>query len=116
MVQARVSHIDTAARQLSCEDGNRIDYDLLSLDVGSSPRILPGVLSPRRNNVDLSVAKNVRTGASTSVSVRLEVLNLFNIVQWAAPASAAFNNSSFGQITSQANNARMAQFTVRVGF
>jgi hypothetical protein len=68
--------------------------------------------------VDLSVAKNVRTGASTSVAVRMEVLNLLNTVQWAglSATSSAFNNSTFGQITSQANNARMVQFTVRVGF
>jgi hypothetical protein len=83
---------------------------------GNAPRILPGILSPRRNNVDLSVSKNIRTGASTSFSVRMEVLNIFDIVQWAAPQSSAFGNSSFGQITSQANNARMVQFTLRLGF
>ena len=77
---------------------------------------LPGVRSPWRNNVDLSVSKNVRTGGATSLSVRFEVLNLFNQVQWAAPASTAFGNSSFGQITNQANNMRMVQATVRVGF
>jgi hypothetical protein len=83
---------------------------------GNAPRILPGVLSPTRNNVDLSIAKNVQTPGNTSLSLRLEVLNLFNIVQWAAPASAAFGNSSFAQITSQANNARFVQFTIRYGF
>jgi hypothetical protein len=85
---------------------------------GNAPRILPGVLSPRRNNVDLSVAKNVRPGAATTLSLRLEVINLFNIVQWAGLSTqgAAFNNSSFGQITNQANNARMIQFTFRLGF
>jgi len=44
------------------------------------------------------------------------VLNVFNQVQWAAPASAAFGNSSFGQITNQANNMRMVQATVRFQF
>ena len=85
---------------------------------GNAPRILPGVLSPRRNNVDLSIAKNVRTGASTSVALRLEVLNVLNTVQWAglSATGSAFNNSTFGQITAQANNARMMQFTIRVGF
>jgi hypothetical protein len=83
---------------------------------GNAPRTLPGVYSPWRNNVDLSVSKNVRTGGGTSASVRLEVLNLFDIVQWAAPASSAFNNSSFGQINNQANNMRMVQFTVRFAF
>ena len=67
---------------------------------GNAPRTLPGVLSPWRNNVDLSVEQERRAPAArTSLSVRMEVLNLFNMVQWAAPASAAFGNSSFGQIT-----------------
>jgi hypothetical protein len=48
--------------------------------------------------------------------VRMEVLNIFNIVQWASPASSAFGNSSFGQLTNQANNMRMIQFTIRFSF
>jgi trimeric autotransporter adhesin len=82
---------------------------------GNAPRTL-GVYSPWRNNVDLSVSKNVRTGGSTSATVRLEVLNIFNIVQWAAPASSAFGASNFGQVTAQANNMRMIQFTLRFAF
>jgi hypothetical protein len=58
----------------------------------------------------------VKTGHGTAATVRLEVLNMFNIVQWAAPASSAFGNSSFGQITAQANNMRMVQFTLRFQF
>jgi hypothetical protein len=82
---------------------------------GNAPRTL-GVYSPWRNNIDLSVSKNVKTGGSTSATVRLEVLNMFNIVQWAAPASSAFGASNFGQITAQANNMRMIQFTLRFQF
>jgi len=80
---------------------------------GNAPRTLPGVLSPWRNNVDLGVIKQIRTGGQTSASLRLEVLNMFNIVQWAAPASSSFGNSSFGQINTQANNMRMVQFMFR---
>jgi len=83
---------------------------------GNAPRTLPGVYSPWRNNVDLSVSKNVRTGGQTSATIRLEVLNMFNIVQWAAPASSQFGNSAFGQINNQANNMRMIQFTLRFAF
>lgn len=83
---------------------------------GNAPRILPGILSPRRNNVDLSVSKQVRSGASTSVTVRLEVLNVFNQVQWAAMASNAFGATQFGQVNNQATNMRMWQFTFRFGF
>jgi hypothetical protein len=82
---------------------------------GNAPRTL-GVYSPWRNNIDLSASKNVRTGGTTSATVRLEVLNMFNIVQWAAPASSSFGNSSFGQLNTQANNMRMIQFTVKFAF
>jgi len=83
---------------------------------GNAPRMLPGVLSPWRNNVDLSVSKQVRTGGQTSASARVEVLNLLNNVQWAAPASLAFGNASFAQVRNQANNMRMMQFTFRFAF
>jgi hypothetical protein len=83
---------------------------------GDAPRVLPGVMSPWRNNVDLGILKSVRTGGNTSASIRIEVLNLFNQVQWAAMASSVFGNSAFGQITNQANNARMVQFTARFQF
>jgi hypothetical protein len=83
--------------------------------LGNAPRML-GVLSPWRNNVDFGLSKSVRTGGGTSAQFRLEVLNMFNIVQWAAPASSAFGNSSFGQINNQANNMRMVQFTLRFQF
>ena len=82
---------------------------------GKASRTL-GVYSPWRNNVDLSVSKQVKTGGSTAANIRLEVLNMLHIVQWAAPASSSFGNSSFGQITSQANNMRMLQFTLRFQF
>jgi hypothetical protein len=82
---------------------------------GNAPRTL-GVYSPWRNNIDLSVSKQVKTGGSTAATVRLEVLNMFNIVQWAAPASSSFGAANFGQITTQANNMRMVQFTLRFQF
>ena len=59
--------------------------------------------------------RTVKTGGQTTANIRLEVLNMFNIVQWAAPASRVFGNSSFGQINNQANNMRMIQFTLRFG-
>jgi hypothetical protein len=83
---------------------------------GNAPRTLPGVYSPWRNNMDLSVSKSFNTGKGTNLNARMEVLNLLNLVQWAAPASSAFGNSSFGQITNQANNMRLIQFTARFQF
>jgi len=82
---------------------------------GNEPRILPGVYSPWRKNTDLGINKAFNLPARTSATVRMEVLNLFNQAQWAAPNSS-FGSSSFGRVTSQANNARMIQFTVRYQF
>ncbi len=96
---------------------NRAAFQAVPINrFGNAPRVLPGVYSPWRNNMDLSVSKNVRTGASTSASIRLEVLNVLNTVQWAAPTSGAFGIATFAQITNQANNMRMIQLTVRFGF
>ncbi len=83
---------------------------------GNAPRTLPGVLSPGRPNFSMSLGKQVATGGGTNVDLRVELLNPFNIVQWAAVASNALGNSSFGQVRSQANNMRSIQFTVRVSY
>ncbi len=83
---------------------------------GNAPRVLPGVLSPRRTNFSFSARKAVEIPGSITVDLRLELLNPFNIVQWASPASSNFGNSSFGQIRNQANNMRSVQFTLRVSY
>jgi hypothetical protein len=83
---------------------------------GNAPRTLPGVLSPFRNSFSMSAAKQVNLPGRATVSLRLELLNPFNIVQWAAPASSALGNSSFGQIRNQANNMRSIQFTMRLSY
>lgn len=96
---------------------NKAAFEASALNTfGNAPRVLPGVYSPWRNNVDLSVSKNIQATSTVSASLRLEVLNLLNLVQWAAPASGVFGNSSFGQITNQANNMRMVQLTARIQF
>ncbi len=83
---------------------------------GNAPRTLPGVRSPFRTSFSMSAGKRVSLPRGVSASLRLELLNPFNIVQWAAPASTALGNSSFGQIRTQANNMRAVQFTARVSF
>lgn len=83
---------------------------------GDAPRTLPGVLSPFRTSFSMSAGKQVDLPGRAALSARLELLNPLNIVQWAAPASSALGNSSFGQIRSQANNMRSVQVTVRVSY
>jgi hypothetical protein len=83
---------------------------------GTAPRTIPGVLSPFRNSFSMSAAKQVNLPGRASASVRLELLNPFNIVQWASLASSAFGNASFGQVRTQANNMRSIQFTLRISY
>jgi trimeric autotransporter adhesin len=83
---------------------------------GNAPRTLPGVLSPFRNSFSMSAAKQMALPGRASASVRVELLNLFNTVQWASLASSAFGNSSFGQVRTQANNMRSIQFTLRISY
>jgi hypothetical protein len=83
---------------------------------GNAPRVLPGVLSPHRTNFSMSAGKKVDLPHGANVDLRLELLNPFNIVQWAAPASVALGNASFGQIRNQANNMRSVQFTLRASY
>lgn len=83
---------------------------------GNAPRTLPGVLSPFRSSFSMSAAKQVGLPGRANASIRFELLNPFNIVQWAALASSALGNSSFGQVRNQANNMRSVQLTIRVSY
>jgi hypothetical protein len=83
---------------------------------GNSPRVLPGVYSLWRKNVDLSISKSFRTGGNTRASVSMDVINLFNIVQWKPPVSSQFGNSNFGQVTDQLNFMRMVNINLRFSF
>ncbi len=83
---------------------------------GNAPRTLPGVLSPRRTAFSMSAAKQVNLPGRAFLSLRVELLNPLNIVQWQAPASVAFGNPNFGQLREQANTMRSVQFTLRASF
>jgi hypothetical protein len=83
---------------------------------GNAPRTLPGVLSPFRTSFSMSAGKQINLPGRASVSARVELLNPFNEVQWAALASSALGNSAFGQVRNQANNMRSVQFTLRVSY
>jgi hypothetical protein len=83
---------------------------------GNSPRVIPGVYSLWRKNVDLSIGKSFNTGGRTRASLSMDAINLLNIVQWKPPRSSTFGNSSFGQVTDQLNFMRMVQFNLRFSF
>jgi hypothetical protein len=83
--------------------------------LGNAPMILPGVRSPLRTSVDVGVNKDFQIGRPT-VTLRLEVINLFNTPWYTRMASSSFGNASFAQVTTQGNYSRFAQFTARLRF
>ena len=83
---------------------------------GNAPRILPGVYSPWRNSTDLSVSKDVRFAGDQRVSLRMEVINLFDNPWYAALASSAVGNAQFGKVNAQANYSRTYQLMARYSF
>ena len=84
--------------------------------LGNAPMILPGVRSPVRTSTDVALNKDFRTGGSSTATVRLEVINLFNAPWYTRMASSSFGNANFAQVTTQGNYSRFAQITVRFRF
>ncbi|HTA44950.1 MAG TPA: TonB-dependent receptor, partial [Bryobacteraceae bacterium] len=82
---------------------------------GNAPRVLSNARAPGTNNLTASLFKEVplkfREGAH--LQVRLEVFNVLNRVQFAAP-DANVGDATFGQITAQANQPREAQVGMKL--
>jgi hypothetical protein len=83
---------------------------------GNSPRILPGVRSPMRNNTDLAFNKQFRTGGTSRATFRLEVINVFDNPWYAALGSVSKGSTQFGRVTTQGNYSRLLQFTLRLNW
>jgi hypothetical protein len=85
---------------------------------GNSPRLLPGVYSPKRSTTDMAINKEIGLGGSRRATLRMEVINLFDNPWYASLASVAFSPTSatFGRVTAQGNYSRTLQFTGRFSF
>ena len=81
---------------------------------GNAPRTLPDLRTPGQRNVDLSVQKSQRV-AGTNISVRADVLNLFDNPLFTTLQSQ-LGTPTFGQLTAVGGYARSVQFQVRVGW
>jgi hypothetical protein len=81
---------------------------------GNSPRTNPEWRGPGQRTTDLAISKSQPIG-STSLSLRVDVLNLFDDPLFIGPVST-FGTSTFGQITSVGGFARSLQFQVRLGW
>jgi muramidase (phage lysozyme) len=68
------------------------------------------------DNSDFSLAKSTKIAERLNVQFRAETFNTFNRFQASAPASLAAGNPGFGKVTSQANNPRQIQLSLRVSY
>lgn len=84
---------------------------------GNAPRVLPNARMPGTNSLSASLFKEVplkfREGAR--LEIRLEAFNALNRVQFAAPDTNV-GDPTFGQITAQANQPRLAQIALKLYF
>jgi hypothetical protein len=83
--------------------------------LGNESRVDPNLRAQGTNNWDFAVSKANRVTERLGLELRAEFFNLFNRVQF-APPNTSFGGPSFGKITSQANNPRQIQFSLRASF
>jgi hypothetical protein len=81
---------------------------------GNAPRTNPDWRGPGQRTTDLAISKTQRIGGK-SVSLRVDVLNLFDDPLFIGPVST-FGTSTFGRIQSVGGFARSLQFQVRLGW
>jgi len=84
--------------------------------IGNAPRYFEGVYSPWRNSTDMALNKDVSVGGSRRISLRLDMINVFNNPWYQALGSSAHGNTNFGRVTAQANYSRTMQVTARFSF
>ena len=105
----------------STEDifGNYINPDAFenaeAFTFGDTPHTLGDIRSPKLVNWDVSFEKLTALSAGANLSLRFEVINLFNGVNWVGPRSV-FGRSDFGRIRNTRGFPRTLQFMVKVMF
>jgi len=87
---------------------NRFQY-------GNESRTDSTLRGPGQANWDMSLYKEIPIHEHASFNLRVEAFNLFNRTQFGNP-NTSVGNVSFGQITTQLNNARALQLSGRLVF
>jgi len=84
---------------------------------GNAPRVLSNARMPGTDNLSASVFKRIPLAfrEGMRLEIRIEVFNVFNHVQFAAPDTIV-GDATFGQITSQANPPRQVQAGLKLYF
>jgi hypothetical protein len=83
--------------------------------LGNEPRVDPALRAQGINNWDLSASKLTQVGERVSITFAAEFFNSFNRVQF-GPPNTSFGGPLYGRITSQVNNPRQIQVSVRASF
>ena len=83
--------------------------------LGNEPRVDPTLRAQGVNNWDFSLSKRTPISERVSLAFGAELFNVFNRVQF-GPPNTSFGSESFGKITSQVNNPRQIQFSLRAFF
>jgi hypothetical protein len=83
--------------------------------LGNEPRVDPALRAQGINNWDISASKLTQVGERVSITLAAEFFNSFNRVQF-GPPNTSFGGPLYGKITSQVNNPRQIQFSLRASF
>ncbi len=82
---------------------------------GNEARTDPDLRTAGIANWDFAAFKDTKVHEQFALQFRAEVFNLFNRVQFGAP-NQSFGSSTFGVVTTQANNQRLVQLALRLKF
>jgi len=83
--------------------------------LGDEPRMDPTLRAQGIKNWDVSIAKIMPVKDRVKITLDAEFFSLFNRVQF-GPPNTSFGSALFGVVTSQVNNPRQIQFSLRTSF
>jgi hypothetical protein len=87
----------------------------LSNNVRTLPNYLAGFRGGPITGLDLSMVKTAKIGERFKAQFRAEMLNSLNFVQFANPSTTP-NSAAFGMVSSQQNDPRQMQLSVKLSF
>jgi hypothetical protein len=99
----------------SCFSSTNVNPTTASLVLGNEPRVDPQVRTDGLANWDFSFLKTTKVSEKLGLQFRAELFNAFNHPLFSAPDNTV-TDGSFGQVTNQANNPRLVQFSLRVNY
>ena len=86
-----------------------------ALQFGNSARSYENLRAPNYYNENIGLMKRISLFERVNITLRGEFFNVLNRVVFGSP-QANVSNSSFGRITSQSNNPRQGQVSLRLEF